>query len=130
MPPLGNSGATNDPAGWNSASMVDNPIDALEPLGIEANPYREAGIRFIVVMECAFTFIHGSRDARLAAVQVSIALGLASTRGKSETQIAGEMGLTKQALSRGVARFLRMSGLSPAFGLKSTAARRRYQTCH
>jgi hypothetical protein len=49
------------------------------------------------------------------------------------TDIAQELGITKQALSRGVAKFLRMSGaiqpsgLEPAFGLKCPEARRHYQ---
>jgi len=37
------------------------------------------------------------------------------------------MNVTKQALSRGVASTLRMTGLPPALGLKSTGARRTYQ---
>jgi hypothetical protein len=75
-------------------------------------------------------FVSGARDARLAHIQVSIALGLYSTRGRTVTDISAELGITKQALSRGVAKFLRMSRLEPAFGLKSTEARRTYQKCH
>lgn len=117
----------DDAADWHLASYDFHPVDVLEPLDTIASPYREAGIRFIVLAECMIHFINAAHDAHLANVQVSIAMGLALTSGKSETQIAAEMGLTKQALSRGVAKFLRMSQLSPAFGLKSTAARRTYQ---
>ena len=70
----------------------------------------------------------GMRDARLAWVSASIALGLTSTRGRTLTDLAEEMGISKQALSRPTAKSLRMSGLDPSFGLKSTAARVTYQS--
>jgi hypothetical protein len=44
------------------------------------------------------------RDARLGWVSVSVALGLTSTRGKTLTQLATEMGVSKQALSRPTAK--------------------------
>ncbi len=116
-----------DCADWNLASFTADPVDLLEPETFEPNAFREAAIRMIVVLEAADTFVSGARDARLAWIQVSIALGLHSTLGKSETEIAAEMGITKQAISRGTVTFLRITGLSPAFGLKTTAARRTYQ---
>ena len=73
------------------------------------------------------TFIACSRHARIASIEVWIALGLTSTRGRTETSIAEEFGVTKQAWSRGVTKFLRMSQIDPAFGLKSPEARRTYQ---
>ena len=59
--------------------------------------------------------------------QIAIAMGLESVRGKTVTELAEELGVTKQAVSRGVVTFLRMSQLPPAFGLKSEEARRAYQ---
>lgn len=120
----------NDPASWNKSSYQAHPVDSLEPLPANSSEYREASVRLMRVLYCLDTFMSCSRDARLAHVQVSIALGLYSTRGRTVTDIAEELGITKQALSRGVARFLRMSGLDPAFGLKSPEARRAYQKCH
>ena len=70
------------------------------------------------------------RSADMGWASVSIALGLPSTEGRTLTEIADEMEVTKQALSRPTAKFLRMSGLQPAWGLKSREARRAYQQCH
>jgi hypothetical protein len=121
---------SSDPADWNRASYLAHPVDVLEPLTINPSDYREAALHFVRIMFCVDTFIAASRDARLASIQVSIALGWPSTRGKTETSIAAELDITKQALSRGVAKFLRMTRIEPAFGLKSNVARRKYQSCH
>jgi hypothetical protein len=121
---------TSDPADWNRASYSAHPVDDLEPLTINPSDYREASLHFVRIMFCVDTFIAASRDARLASIQVSIALGWPSTRGKTETSIAADLEITKQALSRGVAKFLRMTRIEPAFGLKSNVARRKYQSCH
>ena len=47
---------------------------------------------------------------KASAIQVTLALGLNSTRGRTVTDVAEELGLTKQAVSRGCAEFLRMPG--------------------
>ena len=107
-----------------------HPCDDLEPIDTSSNEYREISIRFLRVMLMADTYVMGARDARKAWIEISLALGLNSTRGMTETEIAETLSITRQAVSRGVARFLRMSGLPPAFGLKSEAARRGYQDCH
>lgn len=120
----------NDPASWNKSSYEAHPVDELEPLPANSSEYREASVRLMRVLHCLDTFVSCSRDARLAHIQVAIALGLHSTGGRTVTDIAEELGITKQALSRGVAKFLRMSGLPGAFGLKSAEARRTYQKCH
>jgi hypothetical protein len=120
----------NDPSDWHCAATWHTPVDELEPLPANPSDYREASLRFLRVAYCWDTFVSSSRDARLAHIQVSIALGLYSTKGRTVTDIAEELGITKQALSRGVARFLRMTRLEPAFGLKSSEARLAYQKCH
>jgi hypothetical protein len=75
----------------------------------------------------ADTHVMHAENPRKAWIENSLALGLQSTRGLTETQVAEHFGITRQAVSRGVARFPRMSGLPPAFGLKSPEARRGYQ---
>src|SRR5271166_843408 len=121
---------SNDPADWNLCAYEHHPCDDLEPIDTSSNEYREISIRFLRVMLMADTYVMGARDARKAWIEISLALGLISTRGMTETEIAETLSITRQAVSRGVARFLRMSGLPPAFGLKSEAARRGYQDCH
>jgi hypothetical protein len=120
----------SDPADWDEASHSAHPVDSLEPIDTSASAYREISIRFLRIMLMVDTHIMGARDARKAWIEISLALGLSSTRGMSETEIAEMLCVTRQAVSRGVARFLRMSGLPPAFGLKSPEARRGYQDCH
>jgi hypothetical protein len=73
--------------------------------------------------------IHMSKrwDAQRGWIEISVALGLPSTKGRSVTEIAEEMGVTKQAISKGSTTFLRMSQLPPAYGLKSVEARLTYQ---
>lgn len=122
--------SSSDPSTWNAASYSCHPVDTIEPLDINRSDYREAALHFSRIMFCVDTFTACSRDARLAIIQVSIALGWPSTRGMTETAIAAELGITKQALSKGVAKFLRMARIDPAFGLKSPEARRAYQKCH
>ena len=122
--------ATNDPADWNRSSQESHPIDLLEPEPSTPSDYREASLVFLRVLLMIDTHMSRTRDARLAWVAVSVALGLTSTRGKTLTQLATEMGVSKQALSRPTAKLLRTTGLDPAFGLKSSTARRNYQECH
>lgn len=121
---------SSDPASWDKASYSAHPVDSLEPLPENTDAYREACRKFLRVFLACDTYMCSSRDARLAWIQISIACGLPGVQGRTETAIAAEIGITKQALSRGVAKFLRMSSLSPAFGLKSPEAQRAYQKCH
>lgn len=99
-----------------------------EPAQYAPDEYREASLVFLRVLLMIDTHMSRIRDARLGWISVSIALGLTSTRGKTLTQLATEMGISKQALSRPTAQLLRMTGLDPAFGLKSPEARRNYQS--
>jgi hypothetical protein len=82
---------------------------------------------FLRVLLMIDTHMSRIRDARLGWVSVSVALGLTSTRGKTLTQLAAEMGITKQPLSKPTAKLLRVTGLDPAFGLKSPEMRSGYQ---
>lgn len=120
----------NDPADWHCVATWHTAIDELEPPPDTSSEFREASQKLMRVLYCLDTFVSSSRDARLAHIQISIALGLYSTRGRTVGDIADEIGITKQALSRGVAKFLRMTGLPSAFGLKSAEARLAYMRCH
>jgi hypothetical protein len=88
---------------------------------------REAAVRLRCLLGCMDVYMNKRWDAQRGWIEISVALGLASTQGKTLTQIASEIGVTKQALSRPVTTFLRMSQMPPAYGLKSEAARIRYQ---
>jgi hypothetical protein len=117
----------NDPAGWNSASYLDDPVDRLEPSEIPANVYREASIKHLSVSYVTDTFMSRQTNGVRGWIIVSIVLGYPSTQGRTLTSIASEMGVTKQALSRSCTQFARMLGLpTTAFGMKSAQARLTY----
>jgi hypothetical protein len=119
----------SDPATWDRASYLDDPIDNLEgPEWPQSSEFREACIRLMRVLACIDAHMSNHRDARLAWIQIAIGLGLGSVSGHSTTAIAAELGVTKQAVSRGTVSFLRMVHLPPAFGLKSETARKTYQS--
>lgn len=88
---------------------------------------REVATRLRCLLGCMDVYMNKRWDAERGWIEISIALGLASTKGRSVTEIAGEMGVTKQAISKGSTTFLRMAGIEPAFGLKSIEARLKYQ---
>ena len=88
---------------------------------------REVATRLRCLLSCMDTHMSKRWDARRGWIEISVALGLASTKGRSVTDIAGEMRVTKQAISKGSTTFLRMAGTEPAYGLKSIEARLKYQ---
>ncbi len=119
---------SSDPSTWDSASYVADPIDELEPYEWpEGSEFRHACISLLDVLYCIDDFCMRAQDARLALIQVSVALGLPSTEGRTVTDLADHCGITKQALSKGVTTFLRRVHLPPAFGLKSDAAKAIYR---
>jgi hypothetical protein len=123
----------DDPASWDQASCTDDPVDSIEPIDTGTSEYREAAIRMLALLHVIDSFLCSSREGPPREwCPISLALGLMSTRGKTETAIAEEMGVSRQCISKNVTRFLRMRGLGeqPAFGLKSAAVRRKLQDCH
>jgi hypothetical protein len=118
-----------DPSTWDSCSYEHHPAEDIEgPEWPESSEFRQACISLLCILQCVDTHMCNTRDARMAWTQISFALGLKSTQGLTITSVAERMGVTKQAVSRGTVTFLRMVMLPPAFGLKSQAARRTYQS--
>jgi hypothetical protein len=101
---------TNDPADWNAASYWPDPIDDIEPeTARPPEAYRQTCLGLLRVLCLVDAYMAAAKDPRLGCIQVSLALGLDSTRGRTETDIADELEISKQALSRGITRFLQMS---------------------
>jgi hypothetical protein len=107
-----------------------HPIDELEPEPPSTEAYREAALRLIHVLEIAYDFVVQSERPRMAMQQVGIALGLPSAVKMSEIQLALLNQVTRQDFSKGVTKFLRVSQLPPAFGLKTDAAKSNFRNCH
>jgi hypothetical protein len=92
--------------------------------------YRECALQLLDVLRAVDEFMCVCRSGRpprkwLAA---SLALGLASTRGKTETAIALEWGVTRPSISKDVVAVLRLAHLedNSAWGLKSAENRETY----
>jgi hypothetical protein len=124
----------SDPAEWNAASHSELPVDVLEPqAATEPSAYREASLRFLQLLTHIDNFMSDSVDpARCWRnwLALSLALGLRSTRGKSVTQVAGELSISKSLLSKTLRKFLFETGYSPAFGLKSEEAVATFRRIH
>jgi hypothetical protein len=100
-----------------------HPIDDIEPEVQDVGSYREAAMRFKIVMELAYDFVVKSERPRMAMQQVGVALGLPSVVKMSEIQLALLNQVTRQDFSKGVTKFLLIAQLPPALGIKSDAAK-------
>jgi hypothetical protein len=118
----------SDPASWDSASYRDDPIDHIEPSPEQVKNYRECARRLLRVLSVLDHWMCARRDCPPRDwVTASIALGLPSTRGQTETEIVAAWGLTRAAVSKDVCTVLRLTRTDPAFGLKSNIAKRGYR---
>jgi hypothetical protein len=121
----------NDPADWDAASEFHHPVDELEPLESTTSEYRRCALQLLHVLRGLDRFMcsgHTHQPGRRWTA-VSLALGLASTSGRTETELAEEGGVCRAAISKDVIRVLKFTGLehSPAWGLKSMGAREAYR---
>jgi hypothetical protein len=119
---------TNDPGSWNAASYVDDPISHIEPLESVTSEYRECALQLLDVLRAVDEFMFVCRSGRPPRkwLAVSLALGLASTRGKTETAL--EWGVPRASISKDVVAVLRLAHLedNSAWGLKSAENRETY----
>jgi hypothetical protein len=118
----------HDPAEWNEASYIDDPIDHLEPAESAASEYRKASLAMLVVLRAVDQFMTtGSPPKKWYAV--ALALGLPSVAGTTETAVAEELGVCRAAVSKQVVTVLRLANMeqSPSFGLKSFKARQTFR---
>jgi hypothetical protein len=120
--PTQNSGEPKfvDPASWNAASYNAHPIDSIEPLPDRSSLYRDEALRCMRILRSVDRCMSRAKDPRLCWTIVSIAIGLDSTAGLSETQICRQPDLSDQSLHRATARFAKLANLDPAGkGLRS-----------
>src|SRR6266576_843839 len=95
-----------DPSDWNIASYNAHPIDQIESVAAEASSYRGAALHCLQILASVDRFMSRARDLRLAWTAVSSAIGLTSTNGLAESEIARQLGVTEQALRRSVGKFV------------------------
>jgi hypothetical protein len=108
-----------DPADWNLASYTHHPVDDLEPLPDHQTAYRDAALECMKILRSVDAFMSRATDPRLAWTTVSIAIGLSSTNGLAECEIARQLGVTEQALRRSVGKFTRLANIDSAGGLRA-----------
>lgn len=115
----------NDPASWDRASYSPDYAAFEGPAEVEPNEYRECALHFLELLHAVDEFMSRGAQSRKW-IAVSMALGLRSTRGRTETSIAIEWGVTRAAVSKDVVMVLRLAHLedNPAWGLKTIEHRR------
>jgi hypothetical protein len=100
----------------------------LEPLESVSSEYRQCALKMLAVFNAVDEFMCTTHTGKPSKKWhcVSLALGLFSTRGRTETQVAEEWGISRASISKDVVTILRLAHLeeSPAFGLKSLEHRR------
>jgi hypothetical protein len=111
----------NDPAAWDRASYSAHPIDSMEPLSDEPNPYREAALRHLDLMYSVDQFLSESKDARFAVIVIAIVLGWPSARGFTLSGIADQLGVPVLTIARACTKFREMAGLDAAGRLRPGA---------
>ncbi|HEY4783287.1 MAG TPA: hypothetical protein VIH54_15830 [Chthoniobacterales bacterium] len=114
-----------DPADWDIASYTAHPIDSIEPLPDHSTSYRDAALECMKILRSVDVFMSRATDPRLAWTTVSHTIGLASTHGLSETQIAHQLGVSEHRLHRAMNKFTRLANLDPAGGLGPLGSKRR-----
>jgi hypothetical protein len=87
----------SDIADSDLASYTAHPIDELEPLLDDPDPYQAASLDHLRVLLAIDAYMMDSENPRLAWITVAITFDLTSTRGLSVTEIAGQMGVSPQA---------------------------------
>jgi Homeodomain-like domain len=102
----------DDPASWTKASYLAHPVDSIEPICDEPNPYRQAAIFHMRLMFTIDRFIETTEDARLAVVAVAFVMQWPSVRGLSISNIADQLGCSPATLTRSIARFKTLAGLA------------------
>jgi hypothetical protein len=101
----------NDAAEWSRSATDETAVDILEPLHFAANSYREAALDHMRLLHATDQFMASSKDGVLAWVTVSIVLRLTSTRGRTNIELARQMGVCGSVLDRSIARFRREAGI-------------------
>lgn len=100
-----------------SACLKSSAGDALEQLGGNATlRIAQAIIREVVFAE----------DPRLEAVVMALGAGILLADGDNMTRLAAKHGMTKQALSKRVVRYVEENGLPPSVYMRSEKDRETY----
>jgi hypothetical protein len=87
----------------------------------------EAFKRARFVMDRAIAHILDSEDSEVAAWQVAYALGSPSCIGRTMTDTANDLGISKSAMSKGATNFCRSAGIEPSIYMLSRKAQESYR---
>ena len=105
-------------------------LDELEPLDIGLNEYREAAGKMISFMHRVFSFIHEAHNREEVIIRlwaVTSAIEHPAINGRSDLQLAEDLGTTRANLSKHIIAFERRTSLPPTCSQKSVKARGKYR---
>jgi hypothetical protein len=104
----------HDVADSDLASYAAHPIDEIEPLPDNPDPYRGAALDHLQVLLAIDEFMTVSENPRLAWITVAITFDLISIRGLTPVEIAKQLGTSAAEVRRATARFQEMANLDSA----------------
>ncbi len=105
-------------------SYCAHPIKTIEP-ELDPNLARREGFNeFLKILNNAILYIQRHKHPLIASWHVSLAIGTINCHGRSMTEIAQALDVTRQALSKGAIAFGRENGLPPSSYMKSMESRK------
>jgi len=98
-------------------------MDEIEPLPEVQSDYRIAALTHMATLKAIDQYMADSEDPRLAWTVCSTVFDLTSTRGLSMGEIAGQIGVSPQTLSRATAEFKRLANVDSAGSIQAIPRR-------
>jgi len=91
---------------------------------IPPNYYREAAMRVLPILQAGIAHALAAKTPEIGLIQIKFALGIADL---SMRDVASNMGITPQCISRGAKEFVRANNLPTPPCMKSEAASASYR---
>lgn len=106
---------------------IDDGLDAeLEEIVNRRVDEEVAGAVWRAITAYTLEILH-HKNPKVTVTAFAFAAGLYLNEGKSVTELAGELGITKQALDKRITNICKQLGLPPSRGMKSEKARDTYR---
>jgi len=105
----------------------DHPINNIEPLEPDRDIRLDAIASTSALYQDAIMYIYKSRSRAVACWQIFFALDFWIAKDKTMTEVATELGVKKQAISKGVRAFCEKWNLEPTSKMKTDKAVQSYK---
>ena len=103
-----------------------HPVEDIEPEIEHSDAFREASKIGLRLLNNAMLAMLQGRMSRVTFWQICYGIGLPLTEGRSMSETAKELGVSRAALSKGSQKFRRSQGLPPNPNGKSAEASKSY----